>query len=163
MDAQTTPYVNGVRRRILYKLVELYLKEKRIWQAEELLYAFLEENPTDEDALCRLMILLVEQGRRQEALQLYRYTVDVLREEQRGPALYTKDLATRIRSGATLKEQTTNYVTAHTAIAVPAGWSRSPNKKALRKLRLLALQIQMIVVNFLSLVLLGGGLLCVWK
>jgi len=139
--------VNGVRRRILYKLVELYLKEKRVWQAEELLYAFLEENPTDEDALCRLMILLVEQERRQEALQLYRYTVDVLREEQRGPAPYTKDLATRIRSGATLKEQTTNYVATCTATATPAGWSRSSNTKALRKLRLLTRKIQMIVVN----------------
>ena len=139
--------INGVRRRILYKLVELYLKEKRIWQAEELLYAFLEENPTDEDALCRLMILLVEQGRRQEALQLYRYTVDVLREEQRGPAPYTKDLATRIRSGATLKEQTTNYVATHTATAFPAGWCRSSKTKKQRKFRLLALQIQMIAVN----------------
>ena len=139
--------VNGVRRRILYKLVELYLKEKRVWQAEELLYAFLEENPTDEDALCRLMILLVEQGRRQEALQLYRYTADVLREEQCGPAPYTKDLATRIRSGVTLKEQTTSYVATCTAIATPDGWSRSPKTKALRKLRLLALQIRMMVVN----------------
>jgi DNA-binding SARP family transcriptional activator len=139
--------LNGVRRRILYKLVELYLKEKRVWQAEELLYAFLEENPTDEDALCRLMILLVEQGRRQEALQLYRYTVDILREEQRGPAPYTKDLATRIRSGTALKEQTTNYVATRTTIATSPGWGRYLKTRALRKLRVLALQIQMMVMN----------------
>ncbi|MBA2395886.1 MAG: hypothetical protein H0V70_24425 [Ktedonobacteraceae bacterium] len=138
--------LNGVRRRILYKLVELYLKEKRVWQAEELLYAFLEENPTDEDALCRLMILLVEQGRRQEALQLYRYTVDVLREEQRGPAPYTKDLATRIRSGTALKEQTTNYVTTYTTTTAP-GWGRLSRARTLRKLKVLALQMQMLVMN----------------
>ncbi len=139
--------LNGVRRRILYKLVELYLKEKRVWQAEEVLYTFLEQNPTDEDALCRLMALLTEQGRRQEALQLYRYTVDMLREEQRGPAIYTKDLATRIRNGAALKEQATNYVTIDTAMATLPGWSRSTKTRALRKLRLLALQVQMMLMS----------------
>ncbi len=139
--------LNGARRRILYKLVELYLIEKRVWQAEELLYTFLEEHPTDEDALCRLMILLTEQGRRHEALQLYRYTVDLLHEEQRGPALYTKELAIRVRSGTALKEQTTNYVATGTAIAVPPGWGRSAKAKVQRKLWLCALQVQMIVVS----------------
>ena len=141
--------LNGACRRILYKLVELHLKEKRIWQAEELLYTFLEEHPTDEDALCRLMILLTEQGRRQEALHLYRYTVDLLREEQRGPAPYTKELAARVRSGGgtALKEQTTNYVATSTAIAVPPGWGRPTQTKVLRKLWVRALQIQMMVVS----------------
>lgn len=139
--------LNGARRRILYKLVELYLKEKQIWQAEELLYTFLEDHPTDEDALCRLMILLAEQGRRQEALQLYRYTVDLLREEQRGPAVYTKELAVRVRIGTALKEQATNYIATGTAIAVPPGWGRSAKTKVLHKLWLHALQVQMLVVS----------------
>jgi DNA-binding SARP family transcriptional activator len=139
--------LNGARRRILYKLVELYLKEKRIWQAEELLYTFLEEHPTDEDALCHLMVLLTEQGRRQEALQLYRYTVDLLREEQRGPAPHTKELAASVRNGTALKEQATNYIATTTAIAVPPGWGRTAKTKVLRKCWLRALQIQMMVVS----------------
>ena len=139
--------LNGARRRILYKLVELYLKEKRIWQAEELLYTFLEEHPTDEDALCHLMVLLTEQGRRQEALQLYRYTVDLLREEQRGPAPHTKELAIRVRNGTALKEQATNYIATATAIAVPPGWDHTAKTKVLRKCWLHALQIQMMVAS----------------
>src|SRR5260370_9077745 len=68
--------IEGARRRVLYKLVDLYLGGECAGRAEELLFAALEEDPTDEDALCRLMALLVGQGRRQEALQLYRYAVE---------------------------------------------------------------------------------------
>ena len=139
--------LNGARRRILYKLVEQYLEARRIGQAEELLYAFLEENPTDEDALCRLMLLLAEQGRRQEALQLYRYTLDVLREEQRGPAPYTKDLVARIRNGPAIKERTTNYVATGTKMATTLEWRRSTKTKVLRKLRLPTWQVQILVVS----------------
>src|SRR5712692_7831471 len=74
--------INGARHRVLFKLVDLYIRDGRASLAEEFLFAALEEDPTDEDALCRLMILLVEQERRQEALQLYQYTEDVLQEEQ---------------------------------------------------------------------------------
>lgn len=102
--------LNGARRRVLYRLLALYLQEKRVHQAEELLYGFLEEHPTDEDALYRLMILLAEQGRRREALQLYHYTKDVLREEQSEPALYTSTLAMRIQRGMALREQMADYV-----------------------------------------------------
>ncbi len=61
--------INGARHRVLFKLVDLYIRDERASVAEELLFAALEEDPTDEDALCRLMVLLVEQERRQEALQ----------------------------------------------------------------------------------------------
>ena len=149
--------LNGARRRILYKLVDLHLKEKRVWQAEELLYTFLEEYPTDEDALCRLMILLTEQGRRHEALQLYRYTVDLLREEQRGPAPYTRELAASVRRGTALKEQATNYVATGTTIALPPGWSRSTTIKALRQFWRRALQVQMIVVSLYLYSIAGRG------
>lgn len=103
--------VNGARRRVLYKLVEYCLREQRTEQAEELLFVFLEEHPTDEDALCHLMTLLARQERRQEALQLYRYTSDVLREENRSPAPHTRELAQRIQQGLTVREQGAPYIT----------------------------------------------------
>lgn len=139
--------LNGARRRIFYKLVELYLKEKLIWRAEELLYTFLEEHPTDEDALCHLMVLLTEQGRRQEALQLYHYTVDLLHEEKRGPAPYTKELAARVRNGAAIKEQATNYLAA--AIVTMPQIGQPPEAKPLRIFRMFLLQIHMLLIIFL--------------
>lgn len=104
--------INGARRRVLFKLVDLYLKDEREGMAEELLFASIEEDPADEDALCRLMILLVEQGRRQEALDLYLYSEDVLREEQAEPAVYTRELGRRIRQGMVLRDRGDRYTTA---------------------------------------------------
>ncbi len=101
--------INGARHRALFKLADLYLKDERVGLAEELLFAALEEDPTDEDTLCRLMVLLVEQGRRQEALQLYQYAEDVLQEEQAEPAVYTRELARRIRQGLVLRERGERY------------------------------------------------------
>jgi len=86
-----------------------FLEDERVGLAEELLFAALEEDPTDEDALCRLMVLLVEQERRQEALHLYQYTEDVLQEEQAEPAVYTRELARRIRQGLVLRERGERY------------------------------------------------------
>lgn len=104
--------VEGARRRVLYRLVDVYLRGAHAGRAEELLFAELEQNPLDEDMLCRLMILLVEQGRRQEALQIYQYTADVLHEERSEPALYTRELATRVRQGLTLREGAASYTIA---------------------------------------------------
>jgi DNA-binding SARP family transcriptional activator len=101
--------LGGARHRVLFKLVDLYLQDERVGLAEELLFAALEEDPTDEDTLCRLMVLLVEQERRQEALHLYQYAEDVLREEQSEPAVYTRDLARRTRQGLVLREQGALY------------------------------------------------------
>ena len=103
--------LDGARHRLLFKLVDLYLQDERVGLAEELLFAALEEDPTDEDALCRLMVLLVEQERRQEALHLYQYAEDVLREEQAEPAVYTRELARRIRQGLVLREPGERYTT----------------------------------------------------
>ena len=100
---------------MLFKLVDLSLKDERVGLAEELLFAALEEDPADEDALCRLMVLLVEQERRQEALHLYQYTEDVLQEEQAEPAIYTRELARRIRQGLVLRERGKRY----TAVGAP--------------------------------------------
>lgn len=96
--------IRGARRRGLYKLVQLYQQDGCLELAEELLFTALEEDPSDEDALCRLMTLLVEQGRRQEALLLYQQSLDVMREEQNEPTTYTRELAHRIRQGLVLRE-----------------------------------------------------------
>jgi DNA-binding SARP family transcriptional activator len=101
--------LNGARHRVLFRLIDLYLRDGRVDLAEELLYATLEEDPADEDALCRLMVLLLEQERRQEALHLYQYTEDVLQEEQAEPAVYTRELARRIRQGLILRERGGRY------------------------------------------------------
>src|SRR5215831_21194663 len=55
------------------------------------------------------MALLVGQGRRQEALHLYQYAEDVLQEEQAEPAVYTRELARRIRQGLVLRERGERY------------------------------------------------------
>jgi DNA-binding SARP family transcriptional activator len=113
--------LNGARHRVLFKLVDLYLEDERVGLAEELLFATLEEDPTDEDALCRLMVLLVEQERRQEALHLYQYTEDVLQEEQSEPAVYTRELARRIRQGLVLRERGERYTAVRVQTLSPVG------------------------------------------
>jgi DNA-binding SARP family transcriptional activator len=101
--------VNGARRRVFYKLVELYLRGQRVCEAEALLFSFLEENPTDEDALCQLMIILAERERRQEALNMYAYVADELRGQRKEPALYTQELVQRIRRGLAVREASMGY------------------------------------------------------
>lgn len=127
--------INGARHRVLYKLVELYQKEQRVGQAEELLFAFLEEKPTDEDALCHLMTLLAERGRRQEALEIYQYTADVLREEQMEPMLHTKELARRIRHGLAVGERKPDYTTTGPATISLVASVKQSAKRAGRVLR----------------------------
>jgi DNA-binding SARP family transcriptional activator len=101
--------IDGARRRILHHLTDIYLQEQRTRHAEELLFTFLQQYPTDEDALCRLMRLLTEQGRSQEALHIYRYTAETLRENCHEPAHTTKELARHIQHGLTIHDQVTVY------------------------------------------------------
>ncbi|GCE26512.1 hypothetical protein KDA_19960 [Dictyobacter alpinus] len=104
--------IEGAKRRILYHLVALYIKNDRIRRAEELLFSFLQYHPEDEDALCHLMHLLVEQGRRQEALTIYHYSAQVLQELEREPAYYTQGLARQLKSSLKLHEKSPTYRTA---------------------------------------------------
>jgi len=76
--------IDGARHRVLLKLVDLYLSGERVNLAEELLFAALEDDPTDED---------------------------VLQEEQTEPAIYTRELARRIRQGLVLRERGERYTT----------------------------------------------------
>ncbi len=125
--------LNGARHGVLFKLVDLYLNDEQVGLAEELLFAALEEDPADEDALCRLMILLVEQERRQEALQLYQYTEDVLQEEQAEPAVYTRELARRIRQGLVLREQRGLYTASRTGQTSSSYRYRPPRRRSRRQ------------------------------
>jgi DNA-binding SARP family transcriptional activator len=101
--------IDGARHRVFYKLVELYLRDQRVCEAEELLFSFLEENPTDEDALCQLMIILAERERRHEALNMYAYVADELRGQKGEPAPYTQELVRRIHHGLAVREGSTSY------------------------------------------------------
>src|SRR5437763_3319097 len=125
--------LGGARHRVLFKLVDLYLEDERVGLAEELLFAALEEDPTDEDALCRLMVLLVERERRQEALQLYQYAEDVLQEEQAEPAVYTRELARRIRQGLVLRERGERYTAAPWGGQTPSPYRYNPPRRRSRR------------------------------
>jgi len=73
------------------------------------------------------MVLLVEQERRQEALSLYQYAEDVLHEERAEPAVYTRELARRIRQGLVLRERWEGYTVARVgtlSLAEPDAMSR---------------------------------------
>ncbi len=88
--------LKGNRRLCIYRLAVLYSERDRKDEAEVLLRSLWAANPTNEDALRRLMLLLEEQARYQEALLLYERTERALDEERRLPAKQTKELAERI-------------------------------------------------------------------
>lgn len=88
--------INVTRHRVLHRLADLYMQENKQDRAERLLLSALEEEPTNEDALYRLMDILDRQGRRQEALQLYQRAADILHEEQETvPGVQLRELAKR--------------------------------------------------------------------
>jgi len=104
--------INAAHHRCLYRLADLYLERNRPEQAETVLHLFLIDEPTDEDVLCRLLLLLQEQGRSQEAWQLYEHTARVLDQEfHTAPMPRTSMLAERLRSIITSR---------NTAMQVPA-------------------------------------------
>lgn len=106
--------VNATRRRLLHRLVNLYMQRNNIGQAEALLFTTLEYEPTDEDALCRLLLLLYQQGRRHEALRLYEYKANILREEYATePSAYTQELVKHLRNETSYLEPT---------LFAPYGW-----------------------------------------
>ncbi len=91
--------IQAAQRRLVHRLADLYLQRAMGDKAEVVLHTFLAEEPTDEDMLCHLMMLLSQQGTRQEALGFYQRTVTVLREElSTQPTLATRALAEHIRN-----------------------------------------------------------------
>jgi DNA-binding SARP family transcriptional activator len=101
--------IEGTQRRVLYQMSDIYVRQKRSNYAERFLFEFLEGHSTDEDALCRLMIILAAKGRNHEAYNLYRYAIDCMHEEQHEPSSYTQSLAQRIKRGPLLREQALSY------------------------------------------------------
>ncbi len=101
--------IEGSQKRALYRLSDIYVRQKRSDYAERFLFEFLEGHPTDEDALCRLMIILAEKGRNHEAYNIYRYAADCMREEQREFSTYTQALGRRVQQGPLLHEQALSY------------------------------------------------------
>jgi DNA-binding SARP family transcriptional activator len=88
--------INATRHRVLLRLADIYMQENKQDRAEKLLLSALEEEPTNEDALYRLMEVLDRQDRRQEALRLYQRTADILHEEQETePGIRLQELAKR--------------------------------------------------------------------
>lgn len=87
-DVQTTwsqgrrQMIEGTERFCVYHLADSYLALDRHAEAEVILRSFWTAHPTDEDALYRLMKLLAQHARIQEALRLFSYTERVLRQEE---------------------------------------------------------------------------------
>jgi DNA-binding SARP family transcriptional activator len=118
--------IEGARHRVLYQLVDIYLERAQSERAEALLFAELERDPTDEDALCCLMVLLARRGRRREAIQLYQYAVAMLQDEQSEPAVYTQNVAARIRGGLVVRERTASYTIGDRKLSLPVRGAAQP-------------------------------------
>lgn len=86
------------RHRCLFWLAELYQQRGKAHRARELLSALLEEDPLNEDALCRLMEVLYQLHMSSEATRLYRQTLDNLIENGLQPSETTKALERRLQS-----------------------------------------------------------------
>lgn len=96
--------LEAAHHRCVHRLVDLYLARNLENQAETLLQEIMLDDPTDEDALCRLLLLLEQQGRCQEGLHLYNQTVRILDEEyQACPSARTTALAQRLQHEPPIK------------------------------------------------------------
>jgi DNA-binding SARP family transcriptional activator len=74
--------IEGTERLCVHHLADCYLALDRHAEAEVILRTFWTANPTDEDALYRLMKLLAQHTRAHEALRLFSYTEHLLRQEE---------------------------------------------------------------------------------
>lgn len=114
--------MNATRHHLLHTLADLYTQRGMVEHTELLLLTALEHENTDEDALCRLMLLLHQQGRRHEALRFYQRTVDALHDElATQPSAYTQGLATQIREEPVMLEKSYPAITRREALVTLAG------------------------------------------
>lgn len=77
-------------------LAESYGRQGMAGQAEAILTTLLEDDPFDEDALCRLMTLLHGQGMTHQALLLYQQTHRFFKREQMELTEATRNLAAHL-------------------------------------------------------------------
>jgi DNA-binding SARP family transcriptional activator len=88
----------GDQRLCLLHLAACYEQQGRSVEAERLLRAWLSSHALDQDVLCRLMEVLAEQGRVQEALTWYQRTCEVLEEEGEEPDRRTLETMEWVRA-----------------------------------------------------------------
>jgi DNA-binding SARP family transcriptional activator len=89
--------VERARYRCRLWLADYYEQQDMPGQAETILNALLEEDPFDEDILCRLMNLLHQQRMTHQALKLYSHICDVFTREGLQPAEATRSLAAQLQ------------------------------------------------------------------
>lgn len=119
--------MNAARHSLIHTLADLYIERSMIEQAELVLLTALEQEVTDEDVLCRLMLLFHQQSRRHEALRFYRRTVNALHEElAASPSSYTQSLAARIREEPVVLEKPFAPITRREALSTIAGLMSVP-------------------------------------
>jgi len=101
--------IEGVRYRCRLWLAEAYEQQGMPGQAEMVINTLVEEDPLDEDALCRLMELFHRQGMTHKALRLYEQSVRVF-EEEMGAKLgaSTTTLANSIREQQKVHKRLSN-------------------------------------------------------
>ena len=91
--------LDGEKRLCIRRLAALYSARNMRDHAEALLYGFVAANPHDEDAICLLLDLLIQQARWREAQRLYQKTVKALQEEGTHPMPALFDFAEQIQQG----------------------------------------------------------------
>jgi DNA-binding SARP family transcriptional activator len=113
--------VDRMRYRARLWLSEACIQHRRMGQAEAVLNMLLEEDPTDEDVLCRLMNLLHEQGMTHQALRVYKQACEILAQEDIELAEKTRQLALRIEQERQypLQERTNSMQMKPSLIDVP--------------------------------------------
>lgn len=78
-------------------LVESYVQQGRAGQAETILTTLLDDDPFDEDVLCRLLVLLQSQGLTHQALLLFRRIKAFFAQEQMEMSETTLKLAAQMK------------------------------------------------------------------
>ncbi len=125
LDGEEGLWVAGKRatlERVRYRcrlwLAEAYEQQGMPGQAEMVITTLVEEDPLDEDALCRLMELLHRQGMTHKALRLYEQSVQRFHEElgtELNPS--TIVLANRLREQLRTQERiSVSLITPHTKL-----------------------------------------------
>ncbi len=117
----------GDQRLCLFRLAACYQQQGRSVDAERILRAWLSAHAFDQDALCRLMEVLAEQGRMQEALTWYQRTCEVLEEEGMEVTKHTQDLARALQAQ---QADSTHYVV-EARVDSPISQAKEPSSASL--------------------------------
>src|SRR5450755_3719130 len=114
--------VEQARYRTRLWLADAYEQQQMPGQAETILSLLLEEDPTDEDVLVRLMLLLHRQGMTQQAFRRYHAFIEFAEEEGMEPTEAIKSLAAQFATADTRRYSSESL----TAPASPVEGQNSP-------------------------------------